>query len=127
MPLRSWRNYANINIRNPVFIIELLLIILLIAILYAVTSLRGVTAELRDSQTERISLSTQNGIILREIKSCTDPEGACAKRGAAQQLEAIQTINQISVYAAYCASVQPAPVSVTDVETCVSKQLESEK
>lgn len=121
--LRSWQKYAEISIRNPVFVIELLLVILLIAILYAVTSLRGVTADLKEEQTARISIAQQNQRILREIRSCTNPNGVCAKRGNDSQGAAISTINKVSVYAAFCANSQPPPASVADVEACVRKEL----
>lgn len=57
------------------------------------------------------------------IQSCTSPKGACYKDANARTGAAVDTINQISVYAAYCSRV-PANDTVELVKSCIQEELE---
>lgn len=82
MPERFRRWKTLLNIHDPVFVIGLLLFITILALLYTTVSLRHVAGDLRDEQSARLTIAQQNQDILREIRSCTTPEGECTKRGA---------------------------------------------
>ena len=70
-----------------------------------------------------LQVGEQNTQLLEEVKSCTDPAGACARRGEKVTSDAVAQIKQISIIAAYCANKQPVPVSSDTVRECVQKEL----
>lgn len=69
------------------------------------------TAQIRKTQVD----GTPTG---KAILSCTSPTGKCFKRGQANLAFAIKSVNEVSIYAATCASNLPRP-SVDEIEKCV--------
>ena len=64
-----------------------------------------------------------NRALLNEVRSCTNPQGECAKRGAEATGTAVESINKVVVYAALCAD-KPGYQSRDDIEACVLDLLE---
>lgn len=58
------------------------------------------------------------------IESCTNPKGRCYADSTARTGSAINTINQITVYAAFC-SKQPENNTVPQIKACIEKELKA--
>lgn len=59
--------------------------------------------------------------LAEDIESCTTPEGECAKRNARATADAIATINEITIFAAACAT--QGNDTATEIRLCVENQL----
>lgn len=69
---------------------------------------------------EAITLGTRtNSQILID---CTSPTGKCYQASEKRTGSAIGTINQVSIYAAYCSKI-PSNTTVKEIETCINKEL----
>lgn len=111
------RELAKNTIYSRRWVIDMLLFILIVALLF-------ILAGLRVTNNRILQVGRQNTTILKEVKSCTDPIGACAQRGNQTTRDAVSNINNITIYAAYCASKQQPPVSADAVKRCVEQELE---
>jgi len=111
-------------VRDRGFVLGIFGLIGLIALIIAIQQNTNTNAQLLEIARGNRAINLQNAQILKEVQSCTDPKGACAQRGRQQSGQAVETINRISVYAAFCANRQMPPVTVKDVESCVKEQLE---
>jgi hypothetical protein len=103
-------------VRNTIYskrwVVDLLLFIFLVALMVTLV-------EQRSTYNRVLEVGRSNNQILREVRSCTDPKGDCAVRGNKSTRDAVSTINDISIDAAYCASKQPPPARAEDVRACV--------
>lgn len=116
--------WFNRTIRNPLFLIFVVVIVGLSVFTYYILQLVDATNESKNATDNRTSVARQNQEILQDIevlaeqiKSCTTPEGECAKRGEARG-------GDISVAITYCTLNLP-PMATRDVVTkCIIKQLE---
>jgi hypothetical protein len=109
---------ADSTIRNPLFIVFVLVILLVGVAIVPVVQLRDVTHKLQQETTDRVTLAKQNQVILKEIKSCTTPQGACARRGT-------DNSKNISVAITYCTLNLPAKATRDQVTRCILKELET--
>lgn len=67
----------------------------------------------------RVSEQSQdNARLLAIIEDCTNPTGACAKRGQESTETAVATINEIALYAAACAD-RPGDQTLAEIKRCV--------
>jgi hypothetical protein len=98
------------------WVIDILLLILLI-------SLSVLLVGTRSTYNQTLLVGKQDQTILEQIKSCTDPQGVCAKRGTQTAAQAVTQINSISILAAFCASKTPPPVSASAIKQCVDAEL----
>lgn len=92
-------------------------------LLFAIVVLIILLAGQRTTYHEVIQLGEQNNQLLKEVKSCTDPSGTCAKRGQESTATAVSNINKITLMATYCANRQPPPAVLEDVRKCVAEEL----
>lgn len=69
---------------------------------------------------EAITTSTNSNSQL--LIDCTSPTGKCYQDGQRRTGSAIGTINQVSIYAAYCSKI-PSNTTVKQIETCINKEL----
>lgn len=60
--------------------------------------------------------------LARDIDSCTDPQGACAKRGQRNTAKAVDSIALRQVAAVACAD-RPGTQRVTEIQACVERVL----
>lgn len=60
--------------------------------------------------------------LAEKIDSCTDPKGACTKRGQKSTAEAIGDINRITAIAAACAD-QAGQQSLEQIQACIIAEL----
>lgn len=81
--------------------------------------LLGGMANLQDIATD----TNQSAELLVD---CTTPAGQCYQNGDRRSGAAVQTINRVSVLAAYC-SKKPENVSVAQIEDCIKKELNNAK
>lgn len=114
----------NQTVYNRAFIILVLIALLLLAAITTNLQLRSVANDIQEDTNARVALAEQNNKILNTLKDCTTPQGKCYQRSNDRTGSVVGTINQVSVFAAYCASVEPPPVNVQAVEQCVKSQLE---
>jgi hypothetical protein len=77
----------------------------------------------RSTYNKVVNIGEENHQLLQEVKSCTDPTGACAKRGQQSTATAVERVKQITILASFCASKQPPPVDADQVRACVETQL----
>lgn len=61
-----------------------------------------------------------------QLKDCIDPKGTCYKSGDRRSGAAVKTINEsqkrIVTVASYCAK-QPSNITLSQIESCVNKEL----
>lgn len=110
---------AERTFRSPSFVVQLLLLIMVVV---GIAALVEIEREQMKAEADRQKIEQ----IAKHIESCVEPTGDCARRGERTASTAVRAINQISIYAAYCASVHqgPTPVKIRDVEMCVQRQLQ---
>lgn len=95
------------------------IVISTITSLVTVGMLLGGVANLQD-----IAADTNRSAEL--LVDCTTPAGECYQNGDRRSGAAVQTINRVSVLAAYC-SKKPENVSVAQIEDCIKKELDNAK
>lgn len=111
------------TIYNRRFIIDLMIFIVLVALVFLLVIERINYNKLLDLNQQGAQRGVENARILKEVLSCTQPEGECSKRGTDASKTAVSSINQVVVDAAYCASKIPPPVSADVVRECVTDEL----
>lgn len=118
------------------------LVFVVVALLVANTTLSALIAvqdHRRIQQNEKIQtfikdqaiangrMSRRNQEVLREVRSCTQPGGACYKRGQEATGSAVASINTITIAAAACAVVVDRSGSAAQIEDeiklCVQQRL----
>jgi hypothetical protein len=67
--------------------------------------------------------SHDNHKILQEVESCTDPTGACAKRGQSQTGDAVNHLELTTVFAAECAVQHVKDPTDAIIERCIKDKL----
>lgn len=88
-----------------------------LVLLAVVTIVRTTTLVelIREDQKAGQARSKETNRIANQIESCTTPAGECYQRSQRNTGAAVSTINEITVYAAACAS-QPATLAAPNVE-----------
>jgi len=62
-------------------------------------------------------------VLLDSIKSCTSPRGSCYRRAQANQVRIVGNLNDVTVFAAFCAARIPPPVSTEEVQKCIDSEM----
>lgn len=65
----------------------------------------------------------ENHRLLKTVQSCTDPQGACAKRGQQQTGKAVNQLKMITLFAAECAVQHVKNPQDTIIQRCVEDKL----
>lgn len=75
-------------------------------------------------QNNQVLLNVQTGTD--RLVDCTTPGGKCYEQGSRSQSAAVKTINEMSVYAAYCAH-KPDNDTVQEIKSCIEQELKVNK
>lgn len=88
----------------------------------AIATTNNTVNAIREQQKESTKAREANDQVLRAIRSCTDPEGKCFRRGQRRTASAIASINEVTVLAAVCAANADQP-TVGEIQKCIGTQL----
>lgn len=96
----------------------------LVFVASVVTCSLAITAYISVQTAER---AKDNRATLRTIEDCTQPTGACYRRGQEQTANAVSSINQVVILAAACASGLPQGLTIvarqSAIQSCVITRL----
>jgi hypothetical protein len=91
------------------------LALFLLLLLYVVAQTYALLTTVRETQK-----SASSAVIA--IEDCTTPGRDCFEESQKRTGGVVSDINEVAVYAAYCAD-QPGAITVQDIEQCVLNQL----
>lgn len=77
--------------------------------------------DVNDQAETNYSVSRQVRKVLLGVRSCTTPEGECAKAGAQAQLEQTGAVNEVTIVAAVCIAT-----TIRSLEDLDDQQIEEE-
>lgn len=124
-----YRRAAYAVVYNPIAVVLVLLFVAVVALLILLQSAR---AESQHLQEQGDALEAQNDQLLNIaqdtnsladfIKSCTDPDGKCAKEQQANQAALVGSLNEYNLWAAWCAQ-RPGSENPDTFVSCVEDKL----
>jgi hypothetical protein len=91
-----------------------------------VTAVILITSKISNQQEVNAPILEEIQKLSEEIKSCTDPQGVCSKRGEKRTGEAIAALNQYGVYLEACAD-QPGQQTEKQLRDCADDLAVAEK
>lgn len=106
----------------------IVLSVLVVTVLLKVaTQTNEVTRGIAEQQKTNTTRNKTIEALTKQIRSCTNPEGACAKRGQKQTGQAVGSINKVVILAAACSVGldQEMPVAERQnvIQMCVIRRL----